>query len=243
MTAPAVLRIADCCLRLAARIDGADADADADAGSSRNILEKLRCARCPASRHVTATGWCMADPLRTFRKLAQANALANARLHRACAMLDAAALTAQRPAFFGTIQKTLNHILMVDRFYLNALLGRPLDRAHLDEATFCPDLSTLADWQADSDLALLAHVESLTPETLVEIVAIDRGERVQHDRRDDILSHLFQHQTHHRGQVHGMLSATLIKPPQLDEFIVGDDHAARAEDMSLLGWSEADLMR
>jgi uncharacterized damage-inducible protein DinB len=185
----------------------------------------------------------MADPLRTFRKLAQANRLANARLHRACAALDPTDLTAPRPAFFGTIQKTLNHILMVDRFYLNALLGRPLDRAYLDEATFCPDLPTLAIWQADSDFALLAHVESLTPETLEGIVAIDRGERVQHDRRDDVLSHLFQHQTHHRGQVHGLLSATPIKPPQLDEFIVGDDHAARVEDMGLLGWSEADLMR
>lgn len=185
----------------------------------------------------------MSDALRAFRKLAQANRLANARLHRACARLDPSELVAPRPAFFGTIQKTLNHILMVDRFYLNALLGNRLDRALLDEATFCPDLPTLADWQAASDEALLAHVESLTPAALTDIVAIDRGERTQHDRRDDVLSHVFQHQTHHRGQVHGLLSATSVKPPQLDEFIVGDDHAARAEEMVLLGWSETDLMR
>jgi uncharacterized damage-inducible protein DinB len=185
----------------------------------------------------------MTDPCRTFRKLAQANRLANARLHRACAGLDPSELTAPRAAFFGSIQKTLNHILMVDRFYLNALLGHPLDRVFLDEATFCPDLVTLTAWQAASDDALLAHVESLTPETLVQIVAIDRGARVQHDRRDDVLSHLFQHQTHHRGQVHGLLSATPVKPPQLDEFIVGDDTTARADDMARLGWSEADLMR
>lgn len=185
----------------------------------------------------------MSDPLRVFRKLAQANRLANARLHRACAGLDPAERTRERPAFFGSIQKTLNHILMVDRFYLNALLGHPLDRADLDEATFCPDLATLTMWQEDSDLALLAHVASLTPASLTDIVAIDRGARVQHDRRDDVLSHLFQHQTHHRGQVHGMLSATTVRPPQLDEFIVGDDAAVRAEDMARLGWSEADLMR
>lgn len=185
----------------------------------------------------------MTDPLRVFRKLAQANRLANDRLHRACKSLDPAALVRPGPAFFGTIQATLNHILMVDRFYLNALLGRPLDRAFLDEATFCPDLSTLTAWQATSDTALLAHVDGLTDETLVQIVAIDRGARVQHDRRDDILSHLFQHQTHHRGQVHGLLSAIPVKPPQLDEFIVGDDAPARAEDMARVGWSEADLMR
>lgn len=185
----------------------------------------------------------MTDPIRVFRKLAQANRLANARLHRACAALEPSQLTAPRPAFFGSIQKTLNHILMVDRFYLNALLGHRLDRAALDEASFCPDLATLAAWQAEADLALLSHVESLTPPALEDIVAVDRGERVQHDRRDDLLSHVFQHQTHHRGQVHGMLSATALKPPQLDEFIVGDDHAARAEDMARLGWHEDDLMR
>ena len=185
----------------------------------------------------------MTDPIRTFRKLAQANRLANARLHQACAALDPADLTAPRPAFFGTIQKTLNHILMVDRFYLNALLGGRLDRAALDEATFCPDLPTLTRWQEQSDLTLLAHVESLTPKALEDIVAVDRGARVQHDRRDDLLSHVFQHQTHHRDQVHGMLSATPLKPPQLDEFIVGDDAPARAEDMTHLGWNEADLMR
>ena len=186
----------------------------------------------------------MIDPyLRTYRKLAQANRLANARLHRACAGLEPAELTALRLAFFGSIQATLNHILMVDRFYLNALLGHPLDRALLDEATFCPDLPTLTVWQETSDRALLSHVESQTPETLAQIVPIDRGARVQHDRRDDILSHVFQHQTHHRGQIHGLLSATSLKPPQLDEFIVGDDAPARAEDMARLGWSESDLVR
>ncbi|MDP3195925.1 DinB family protein [Tabrizicola sp.] len=185
----------------------------------------------------------MTDPIRTFRKLALANRLANARLHRACAALDQVEMTVPRPAFFGSIQATLNHILLVDRFYLGALEGCPLDQASLDEATLCPDLPTLAAWQANSDLALLAHIKCQTAETLERIVTIDRGARVQHDRRDDILSHLFQHQTHHRGQVHGMLSATSVKPPQLDEFIVGDDHAARAKDMTLLGWSEADLMR
>jgi uncharacterized damage-inducible protein DinB len=185
----------------------------------------------------------MSDYLRTFRKLAQANRLANARLHRACSALAPDELMTSRQSFFGSIQKTLNHILMVDRFYLNALLGRPLDRAFLNEATFCSDLPTLTAWQTTTDLALLAHVESLTAETLTQIVAVDRGERVQLDRRDDILSHVFQHQTHHRGQVHGMLSATSVKPPQLDEFIVGDDHLSRAEDMALCGWSEQDLMR
>lgn len=185
----------------------------------------------------------MNDHHRVFRKLAQANRLANARLHRTCAMLPATELTVARPAFFGSILATLNHILLVDRFYLNALQGHRLNRAALDEARACPDLPTLMRWQAAADRDLLSHVDGLSPDELAEIVLVDRGERVQRDRRDDLLSHVFQHQTHHRGQVHGMLSATPVKPPQLDEFIVGDDYAARSEDMAALGWSEADLMR
>jgi uncharacterized damage-inducible protein DinB len=183
------------------------------------------------------------DPLRMFRKLAQANRLANARLHRACSLLPAKELTDKKPAFFGSIQATLNHILMVDLFYINAMAGRPLDRPALDEATACPDLTTLIRWQEESDLRLIAHVAGLSARDLASRVRVDRGERVQYDRHDDILLHLLTHQIHHRGQVHDMISATPLKPPQLDEFIVGDDAAARAEDMTWLGWAEADLMR
>jgi uncharacterized damage-inducible protein DinB len=184
-----------------------------------------------------------ADPLRVYRKLAQANRLANARLHRVCGQLPAQELTKPRPAFFSTIQVTLNHILMVDRFYINALEGGALDEPSLDQALACPDLPTLVQWQAASDNRLITHVTGLSANDLGNTVRVDRGNRVQLDRHDDVLLHLLTHQIHHRGQVHDMLSATPLKPPQLDEFIVGDDAAVRAEDMTRLGWAEADLMR
>lgn len=185
----------------------------------------------------------MTEMLRMLRKLAQMNRLANARLHRACAALPPGGYEAPRPSFFGSIRATLNHVLLVDRFYIDALAGRPLDKAALAEAGDCPDLARLAEWQAHEDDRLLALVAALTPDTLAEIVPVDRGSRMQHDRCDDLLSHLFQHQTHHRGQVHGLLSQAGVVPPQLDEFIVGDDAAVRAEDMARLGWTEDQLMR
>ena len=60
---------------------------------------------------------------------------------------------------------------------------------------------------------------------------------------EDVLAHLFQHQTHHRGQVHAMLSGTSVAPPQLDEFIVADDARFRGTELAELGWSEETLMR
>jgi uncharacterized damage-inducible protein DinB len=183
------------------------------------------------------------DPLRMLRKLAQMNRLANGRLHHALMDLPDGEYVQPRPAFFGSIKATLNHILLVDRFYINALEGHSLNTTALDQARDCPDLATLTAWQEAEDLRLLRHVEGLTVPEMNEVISIDRGIRVQTDRRDDVLSHLFQHQTHHRGQVHGLLSATIVAPPQLDEFIVGDDAPARAADMARLGWSEDDLMR
>lgn len=182
------------------------------------------------------------DPTRVFRKLARANALANLRLHKAVALLRPGEFEAQRTSFFPSIRATLNHILIIDWFYVDALEGGTLGpKAWENEDPFA-DPAELRAAQADVDRRLVRLCDNLTPGELARAVAVHRGSRIQTDRLDDILSHLFQHQTHHRGQVHAMLSGTSVKPPQLDEFIVGDDAQARAMEMAELGWNEADLM-
>jgi uncharacterized damage-inducible protein DinB len=50
------------------------------------------------------------------------------------------------------------------------------------------------------------------------------------ERVDRLLLHLFQHQIHHRGQVHAMLSGTRVASPQLDEFYLEGDRQRRAMD-------------
>jgi hypothetical protein len=69
-------------------------------------------------------------------------------------------------------------------------------------------------------------------------VRINRGTRVQVERRDRLLMHLFQHQIHDRGQAHAMLSGTRIKPPQLDEFFSIAEAPLRASEFAGLGWTE-----
>jgi uncharacterized damage-inducible protein DinB len=61
---------------------------------------------------------------------------------------------------------------------------------------------------------------------------------VQHERLDRLLLHLFQHQVHHRGQAHVMLSDTSVPPLQLDEFFLADEAPLRAEKFNSLGWAE-----
>jgi uncharacterized damage-inducible protein DinB len=50
--------------------------------------------------------------------------------------------------------------------------------------------------------------------------------------------HLFQHQIHHRGQAHAMLSDTNVRPPQLDEFFSIAEAPLRAPEFESLGWTE-----
>jgi uncharacterized damage-inducible protein DinB len=182
------------------------------------------------------------DSSRVFRKLARNNRLANFRLHQACLRLSQEEFVAPRVSFFPTLCATLNHIYTVDRFYIDAVKGGTLGLAAFDEEEPFATMAELRAAQAELDEELIAFVDMLDEEGLAATVNIHRGTRIQQDRCDDVLSHLFQHQTHHRGQVHAMLSGTMIRPPQLDEFIVGDDAKARKAEMDALGWTETDLM-
>ncbi|MGV8939023.1 MAG: DinB family protein [Allorhizobium sp.] len=183
------------------------------------------------------------DPTRIFRKLARNNALANHRLHAACAALAPGELEAPRAGFFPSIRATLNHILTIDWFYVDALEGGTLGPGAWADAEPFLDLPSLTRAQREVDERLLRLCDGLGSAALGGIVQVHRSTRTQTDRCDDILSHLFQHQTHHRGQVHAMLCETSVRPPQLDEFIVGDDANARTAEMAALGWTEDTLMR
>lgn len=183
------------------------------------------------------------DPCRVFRKLAYNNALANLRLQRACENLQAGEFEAARTSFFPSIKATLNHILVVDWFYVDALEGGRLGPRAWQIEEPCETLAQLIASQADVDRRLTSFCDDLSAERLGDPVELYRGERVQRERIDDVLSHLFQHQTHHRGQVHAMLAGTSVRPPQLDEFIVADDAVFREGELGALSWSETMLMR
>lgn len=179
---------------------------------------------------------------RTFRKLAQNNCLANRRLLEVCKSLGPGEFEAVRTSFFPTIKMTLNHILTVDWFYVDALEGGTLGvKAWEDEEPF-DDIVTLADAQYQVDERLLRFAAGLTEEKLAGPTYMHRETRIAVDRTDDVLMHLFLHQTHHRGQVHAMLSGTSVKPPQLDEFVMTGDARSRGDDLAALGWNEAELM-
>ncbi len=177
--------------------------------------------------------------------MAYNNAWANHTLLKACAQLSQAEFVAPRTSFFPTIRATLGHILTVDWFYLDALerelrgeAPNPDCRSFFKNREPYDSCAEMQTEQAAADRRLIAYCEQQNDADLGRYVTIERPGKAQHDTRTRLLAHVFQHQIHHRGQVHAMLSGTSAAPPQLDDFFCAGDAEYRAEDFAELGWTE-----
>jgi uncharacterized damage-inducible protein DinB len=174
------------------------------------------------------------------------NAWANHRLLGACAQLTQAEFEAPRTGFFPSIKATLNHTLTVDWYYIDAIERSLSGRAPNDAfmAFYDPEqpFATCAELRAAqraSDRRLIALCEPLDAASLALVVVVPRRAGLTREPLPRLLAHLFQHQVHHRGQAHAMLSATPVAPPQLDEFFCAWDAPLRVDDFRALGFSEA----
>jgi uncharacterized damage-inducible protein DinB len=167
-----------------------------------------------------------------FALMALNNAYANETLIGACATLDDADYAAHRTSFFPSIRSTLNHIHAVDRYYIDALTRGGLGPHAFYDAPDFPSAAALRPAQAMLDQRLIRYCSDLVPGEERHSVTTNRGVKgLVEERVDLLLLHLFQHQIHHRGQVHAMLSGTGIKPPQLDEFFLAFDRNVANPDL------------
>jgi uncharacterized damage-inducible protein DinB len=139
--------------------------------------------------------------------LAEYNAWANARIYEAASTLTDADYRADRGAFFKSIHGTLNHLLVADRIWMRRFTGTGPSPARLDEILF-EDFSELWAARRAEDRRIIDYIGSLTDadlagdfryRTIVNPVDIEQP-------LAPALDHFFNHQTHHRGQVHCLLS-------------------------------------
>jgi uncharacterized damage-inducible protein DinB len=183
-----------------------------------------------------------------FTTEAYNNAWANHRLLKACARLTQEDFAARRTSFFPSIKGTLNHILTVDWYYLE-ILERSLCglSPHENPTRFfepeepCETCADVAREQRAADRRLIDLCRSVDDGQMDAVVLLPRQSGVQRDRLRRVLAHLFEHDIHHRGQVHAMLAGTNVKPPQLDEFFCTQEANLRAEDFAELGFSEEEI--
>jgi len=169
-----------------------------------------------------------------FVALARNNHWSNYRLHSACRRLSDKEYLAQRASFFGSIHATLNHILIVDLAYLGRLKNE--ERVPPDCEELYSKLNSLGKRQLEVDRELIDYCSNQDSTSLGSEVSFRRSDGQSYTETvARVLSHLFVHQVHHRGQVHDMLSQTAVAPPQLDEFFLGGDLPLRAHELKDLG--------
>lgn len=145
------------------------------------------------------------------------NRWANARLYEAALALDDVDYRRDVGAFFKSLHGTLNHLLVTDRIWLKRLTGEG-DAPDRLNAILHEDRRALALARAAEDERILRYVASLDAAALdgVHHYANTAGKPFA-DKRRAILAHLFNHETHHRGQAHTILSiCTGREPPALD---------------------------
>ena len=151
-----------------------------------------------------------------FQRLARYNAWANRRLYQACGSLSYDDYVAARPSFFGSIQRTLNHILVGDRVWLGRFEGIPHGIAALDQLLY-DDFQELRSARTAEDERILRFTGRLDPAALGgELVYRNMAGKESCAPLCWAIAHFFNHQTHHRGQAHCLLSGTPVAPPPLD---------------------------
>jgi uncharacterized damage-inducible protein DinB len=155
--------------------------------------------------------------IENFRQLVDYNHWANLRLYGAA--LEMPEEQYRRPAgvFFGSLHGTLNHLLLTDRIWLKRLtgIGEPPNRL---DAILYDDRKELLHARIAEDARLQDVVGSYGEADMTKAVSYQTTSGKPYSQKlQDILLHLFNHQTHHRGQAHACCSiVTGREPPTLD---------------------------
>ncbi|QFU15560.1 DinB family protein [Microvirga thermotolerans] len=149
--------------------------------------------------------------------LAAYNAWCNQRLYDAAAELPDADYRADRGAFFKSIHGTLNHLLVADRIWMRRFTGQGEAPARLDAILF-EDLGSLRDARWKEDERIMSYAEGLTEADLagrIRYRTLTNPADIEQPLAPALL-HFFNHQTHHRGQVHALLTGLGRDAPSLD---------------------------
>lgn len=152
-----------------------------------------------------------------FAMLAAYNGWANKRLYDAAAELTDTQYRADRGAFFKSVHGTLNHLLVTDRIWMQRFTGEGDAPDRLD-AILHEDLPGLRAAREAEDTRILGWVKGLSGAALAGTISYRRVStpEVFTQPLAPALQHLFNHQTHHRGQAHALLTGLVGEAPSMD---------------------------
>ncbi|MDX1400664.1 MAG: DinB family protein [Kiloniellales bacterium] len=152
-----------------------------------------------------------------FQVFGRYNAWANQRLYAAVERLPADEISKKRDsAYFGSILGTLNHILVGDRIWMSRFEGSDHGIDSLDQELY-DDLKSLSIARREEDRRIISFVDRMRTENYAQSLRFRnmKGE-ANAGTYGQLFTHLFNHQTHHRGQVHALLKDAGEEPPAID---------------------------
>ena len=157
------------------------------------------------------------------RTMAAYNAEMNRRIYAAAQRLSEAERQRQRGAFWGSIHGTLCHLLWGDRMWMSRFDGWPKPPIGIkDSATLIGDFNGLQQARVDADDRISAWAERLSEDWLQQDLVwfSAAAGRELSMARGKLVVHFFNHQTHHRGQAHAMITAAGEQTGDTDIFLL-----------------------
>lgn len=156
--------------------------------------------------------------------MARYNRWQNRSIYAAADQLPDADRKHNQGAFFGSIHATLNHLLWGDQIWLHRFAGTPAPapKRPKDSAAMFERWEDLKAARGAFDETIVGWTDQLQPEWLAHDLTWFSGAAGREISRPrwQLVAHLFNHQTHHRGQVHAMLTRLGIKPEDTDLMLI-----------------------
>ena len=160
----------------------------------------------------------MIDPA-YVQRMARYNRWQNQNLYGVADQLSEEERRRERGAFFGSIHKTLSHLLWGDLIWMSRFRDMPRPQGGIPESvSMYDDWNGLKRERADFDETMIAWADGLDDAWLKGDLTYYSGamKRDFTKPRWQLVTHMFNHQTHHRGQVHCMLTQAGGKPHSTD---------------------------
>ena len=159
-------------------------------------------------------------PSAHYRMFGHYNAWANQRLYDAAGQLGIEQYRADRGAFFKSVHGTLNHLLVTDRIWMQRFTGEGDAPDRLDAILF-ETFEGLREAREMEDRRIIDFVEALDDVRLAGTIKYRRASSPEAFEQElaPALAHWFNHQTHHRGHVHALLTGLTGAAPPLDLLI------------------------
>jgi uncharacterized damage-inducible protein DinB len=152
-----------------------------------------------------------------YRMFGHYNTWANGRLYDAAAKLSDEQYRADRGAFFKSVHGTLNHLLVTDRIWMRRFTGTGDAPNRLDTILF-DSFDELRTAREAEDRRIADFVDGLDEVRIEGTISYRRVSSPEQFEQQlgPALAHWFNHQTHHRGQVHALLTGLVGSAPELD---------------------------